>query len=203
MAQGPRYSVAFRRRREGRTDYHRRRNLLKGGLPRLVVRGSNRNMSVQFVSYEPTGDRIIGSATSLELGRFGWDRAAGNLPGAYLVGLLAGKRMSGKLPDGVVLDLGRTRPVAGGRYFAALKGVLDAGIDVPHDEDVLPPEERLTGGHIDSATLPALVEKVKTKIVADPFSGRKPTIAPKGKRKGADDSNDLESLLSKRKSQEE
>ena len=30
MATGPRYNVAFRRRREGRTDYYARRKLLRG-----------------------------------------------------------------------------------------------------------------------------------------------------------------------------
>src|SRR2546425_1171801 len=38
MADGPRYSVPFRRRREGRTDYKLRRALVRSGKPRAVVR---------------------------------------------------------------------------------------------------------------------------------------------------------------------
>ncbi len=49
MAQGPRYKVAFRRRREGRTDYRQRARLLRGGVPRAVVRVSLRHTSVQIV----------------------------------------------------------------------------------------------------------------------------------------------------------
>ncbi|MEM3341348.1 MAG: 50S ribosomal protein L18, partial [Thermoplasmata archaeon] len=36
MAQGPRYSVKFRRRREGKTDYRYRLKLLKSGKVRAV-----------------------------------------------------------------------------------------------------------------------------------------------------------------------
>ena len=44
MATGPRYKVAFRRRREGRTDYYARRKLLNGREARAVVRRSNKNI---------------------------------------------------------------------------------------------------------------------------------------------------------------
>jgi len=36
MATGPRYRVPFRRRREGRTNYHRRLRLLLSKKPRMV-----------------------------------------------------------------------------------------------------------------------------------------------------------------------
>ena len=42
MATGPRYAVKFRRRREGKTDYKKRLNLLKSELPRFIVRISNK-----------------------------------------------------------------------------------------------------------------------------------------------------------------
>ncbi len=38
MADGPRYRVNFRRRREGRTDYRQRQRLLRARVPRAVVR---------------------------------------------------------------------------------------------------------------------------------------------------------------------
>ena len=40
-------------------------------------------------------------------------------------------------------------PTKGSRIFASLKGILDAGIDIPHNEEVLPSEERIKGEHID------------------------------------------------------
>jgi large subunit ribosomal protein L18 len=39
-------------------------------------------------------------------------------------------------------------PVKGAKIFAVLKGAVDAGMDVPHQEGVLPSEDRTTGAHI-------------------------------------------------------
>ena len=44
-----------------------------------------------------------------------------------------------------MLDLGRHAPVRGSKVFAALKGVVDAGVWVPHGEEIFPDEERLDG----------------------------------------------------------
>ncbi|HQQ25507.1 MAG TPA: hypothetical protein PLR51_04420 [Methanomassiliicoccales archaeon] len=52
MAQGPRFKVAFRRRREGRTDYRQRQRLLRARVPRAVVRTSLRHISVQIVEFD-------------------------------------------------------------------------------------------------------------------------------------------------------
>ena len=46
MAQGSNYKVAFRRRREGKTDYGQRFKLADLDTPRLVVRVSNANVIV-------------------------------------------------------------------------------------------------------------------------------------------------------------
>ena len=46
------------------------------------------------------------------------------------------------------LDIGLHIPSKGTRVFAALKGVIDAGIEVPHGEDVFSDENRITGKHI-------------------------------------------------------
>ena len=32
--------------------------------------------------------------------------------------------------------------------YAALKGSIDGGLDIPAKDDVFPPEERLTGQHL-------------------------------------------------------
>ena len=149
MARGPRYSVPFRRRREGKTDYRRRRKLIQSGMPRIVVRGSLKHMNVQVVMAEVVGDKVIASAHSSELVKdFGWLGGCGNVPAAYLTGLLCGFRTLAKGVKEAILDIGLHSPSRGARVFAALKGFLDVGVMVPHDEDILPSEERITGQHI-------------------------------------------------------
>ena len=102
MVKGARRRVAFRRRREGRTDYRRRLRLLRAGMPRAVVRKSLNQTVVQVISYDEKGDRVLASAVSVELKDFGWTGRTGNVPSAYLTGLLAGRRAATKgikIPD--------------------------------------------------------------------------------------------------------
>ena len=47
-----------------------------------------------------------------------------------------------------VLDIGLQTSSKGSRIYSVLKGVLDAGISVPHSDSVLPDEERIKGKHI-------------------------------------------------------
>jgi len=149
MAIGPRYRVAFRRRREGKTDYQQRRSLILSGLPRMVIRGSLRNISVQLIEAEEGSDKVIVSAHSKELTqKFGWQGGGGNLPAAYLTGLLCGYKATATGVKEAVLDLGLHAPTKGSRVFAALRGVLDAGLIVPHDEGKLPDEKRVQGQHV-------------------------------------------------------
>jgi large subunit ribosomal protein L18 len=89
------------------------------------------------------------TAVAQELGALGWTGSAKNTPAAYLTGLLAGQRAAAAGITSAVLDIGRHAPVRGSKVFAALKGVLDAGIDVPHGDDIYPSEERLTGAFLD------------------------------------------------------
>ena len=88
MAQGARGRVPFRRRRQGRTDYRRRLRLLRSGLARAVVRKSLNQTQVQIVSYGEGGDRVLVSAVGAELRELGWTGGTGNVPAAYLVGLV-------------------------------------------------------------------------------------------------------------------
>ncbi len=163
MSTGPRYKVPFRRRREGRTDYRHRAALLKSGSPRLVVRKSNMNIRVQFIRYEPKGDAIVASAVSTDLTDLGWNGSGKSTPGAYLTGLLAGKRAKEKGLEGAVLDIGLREPTKGAVVFAALKGVLDAGLEVPHSDQMFPSPERITGKHMREGTA-AMFEAAKGKI---------------------------------------
>jgi len=149
VAKGPSYRVPFRRRREGRTDYQLRRRLILSRLPRLTIRGTLKNMITQIIESKTTGDEVIASAHSGELKKtYGWQGACGNVPAAYLTGLLCGYRAAAKGVERVVLDLGLQSPSRGARVFAALKGIVDAGVNVSHDKSVLPDEARIGGHHI-------------------------------------------------------
>jgi large subunit ribosomal protein L18 len=145
---GPRYHVKFRRHREGRTDYRKRLKLLRSNKIRIVVRKSLKHIIVQFVEYNPNGDRILACAISRKLKKYKWKHSLCTIPAAYLTGLLAGKEAKSKGIKEGILDIGRQKPTTGNRLFAALKGVLDAGIQCPHDPNKLPSEERILGKHL-------------------------------------------------------
>lgn len=163
MVQGARAKVPFRRRREGKTNFIRRLKLIKSGKPRAVVRSTNRFIIVQFIEFTLEGDRVLAAATSKELAKFGWQGANTNLPTAYLVGMLAAKRARKSQVSEAVLDIGLKVPVSGSKVFAALKGILDEGIDVPHTDKIIPAPERISGAHISEATVQNF-ESVKTAI---------------------------------------
>ncbi len=165
MAEGARKRVPFRRRRTGRTDYRRRLKLLRSGEVRAVVRKSLNQTVVQLVRYQEAGDRVLASAVSGELKAFGWTGATGNVPAAYLTGVLAGRRAKAGAIASAVLDLGIQRPARGGRLFAAARGLVDAGVAIPHGEDVFPADERVRGAHLGDARA-AEVAAVKAKVEA-------------------------------------
>lgn len=137
--------ILHKRRRKKKTNYKKRIALIKSGKTRLVIRKSLKNISVQFVKFKQAGDVTVACANSKELKKFGWAINCGNIPAAYLTGLLAGLRF-GK--QDAILDIGMQTSVKGSRVYAALAGVLDAGAKVCHSKDILPTKERLTGEHI-------------------------------------------------------
>ncbi|MFA7198052.1 MAG: 50S ribosomal protein L18 [Methanoculleus sp.] len=148
MATGPRYFVPFRRRHEGKTDYYKRMSLLSSGSPRMVVRRTNRQIIVQLVVPEIEGDRTLVAAYSAELADYGYEGSNASTPAAYLTGMLfAVKALNAGYEEGI-LDIGLARAKPGARVFAALKGAVDGGLDVPYGESILPDEERLKGAHI-------------------------------------------------------
>lgn len=154
--------VKFKRRIERKTNYRKRLALLKSEKIRLVIRKSLSNISVQFINFNPDGDQTLVSAVSSELKKFGWTRT-GNIPAAYLTGLLAGKKAKEKNVTEAVLDLGLQTSTKGSRIYAALKGVVDAGVNIPHSKDILPSEDRIKGKHI-SEEIEKQFDDVKKKI---------------------------------------
>lgn len=150
MAKNARYCVPYRRRREGKTNYRKRKALILSGKPRLVVRGTLKNVIVQVIAAKPQGDEVLVSAHSRELIKYGWAAPRGNIPAAYLTGYLCGLKAKRKGLEEAVLDIGLHSPSKGSRVFAALKGAVEAGLNIAHSEEKLPEEDRLVGKHIAS-----------------------------------------------------
>ena len=147
MARGSTYRVPLRRRREGKTDYQARKAMVLSGKPRLVTRCTIKNIVAQIVVAKPSGDEVLVAAHSRELKKFGWKAPTGNVPAAYLTGLLCGLKAKAQSVEEAVLDIGLIAPTKGAKVFATLSGVLDAGVDVPHDEKKMV-KGRMEGKHI-------------------------------------------------------
>ena len=146
---GPTYRVRFGRKREAKTNYYLRRKLLESPDPRLIIRISNKHVITQVITAHLKGDRTITTATTTQLVRdYDWKAGTRNLPAAYLTGLLVGIKAQQKNIRQVNLDVGFQSVVYGNLLFSTLKGVVDSGLQIPHNEIVFPSNERLRGEHI-------------------------------------------------------
>ncbi len=179
MATGATYVVQYRRKRSQETDYRDRLDLLKSGKPRLVIRPSNKHIVVQVIGYKPNGDMVLASAKSSDLVGFGWKYAKSNIPAAYLTGLLCGKRATDAKVKDAVMDIGLCRSVKGSRIYAALKGVVDSGLEVAHDEKIFPDESRISGQHTKeakemSANAKGVADAIKNKVAPKTIKEVKP-----------------------------
>jgi large subunit ribosomal protein L18 len=118
-------------------------------MPRLVVRKTGKHIALQLINAKAVGDETVTSAYSSELRKkYGWLGGLDNLSAAYLTGLLCGYRAANKDIESAIFDIGLQSPSKGARIFAALKGFIDAGVEVASDEETFPDEKRITGQHI-------------------------------------------------------
>jgi len=125
---------------------------------RFVVRMTNTDIVAQFVKATIEGDLVLTAAYAHELPKYGMPVGLTSYAAAYAVGLLAGRRLMQKYrlsqiykgntkigddyivapkegenrPFYAFLDVGLRRTTNGSRVFAALKGAVDAGIEIPH-----------------------------------------------------------------------
>ena len=164
-----RRKVQKRRRREGKTDYKARLKLLESELPRIVVRKSNRYVLVQYVKSKDAQDRILLGVSSKELLKYGWPKEASgslkSIPACYLTGLILGKEIKTKIKEEkvkTILDLGLGRNIKKSRVYAVLKGIVDSGIEIPHNKEVFPDEKRIQGMHLKHKIN---VEEIKKKLL--------------------------------------
>lgn len=164
-----RYTVKYRRKREGKTNYKKRLELLKSRKPRLIIRKTNKQIILQVAQYSPDGDKVIATVQSKELAKKGWKHSFKNLPAAYLAGMMLTQKVKQHKINEAILDIGLTTPLKGTKIFAALKGVKEAGLNIPVNEEIFPTEERLKGEHISSylekhKTITQDFEKLKKEI---------------------------------------
>ncbi|KAG7668551.1 hypothetical protein Ndes2526B_g03826 [Nannochloris sp. 'desiccata'] len=128
---------------------------------RFVVRFTNRDVVCQIAYATMAGDVIVAAAYAHELPRYGLKAGLTNYGAAYATGLLLARRVlqkfgldkiyegntedvgedynvdaadEGPRPFMALLDTGLKRTSTGSKVFAALKGALDGGLDVPHNE---------------------------------------------------------------------
>lgn len=146
----------------------------------------NRDIICQIVAARLAGDEILTAAYAHELPRYGIKHGLTNFAAAYCVGLLCARRHLAKIglaetyvgteevtgemfeieedderrPFTALLDIGLVRTSTGKKTFAVMKGAVDGGLNVPHNEKRFPaytkeegfdPEElksRILGEHV-------------------------------------------------------
>jgi large subunit ribosomal protein L18 len=146
-------TVPYRRVREGKTNYKRRLKILLGKKLRVVVRRSNKMIRGQVVDYFPEGDKVLFSVESKELLKFGWKGGLNNISSAYLSGILLAKKAGKK---DAIFDIGMQTSLKSGVIYSFAKGCIDGGLKIECSEKMFPPEEKISGKHIDD-----FVEKIK------------------------------------------
>lgn len=126
---------------------------------RLIVRFTNTDICCQIAYARIEGDYIIAAAYAHELPRYGVKVGLTNYSAAYATGLLIARRVLNKLnldkiyegttdvdgdyycvedvDDGpgafrCALDVGLARTSTGAKVFAAMKGAVDGGLDIPY-----------------------------------------------------------------------
>jgi len=126
---------------------------------RLIVRSSNTDFCCQIAYARLEGDYIVSAAYSHELPQYGVKVGLTNYAAAYCTGLLLARRVLQKFnldkmyqgaseingdyfcvedqDDGpgafrCCLDVGLARTSTGAKVFAAMKGAVDGGLDIPH-----------------------------------------------------------------------
>jgi len=132
---------------------------------RMIVRLTNTDVICQYAYAKLEGDHIVCAAYSHEVPKYGVKVGLTNYAAAYCTGLLLARRLlrKFKLDDiykGVeqvtgeyflqedeegkpgtfrgCLDVGLARTTTGARIFAALKGAVDGGLEIPHSEARFP-----------------------------------------------------------------
>ncbi len=155
----------LRRRRECKTDYKSRMEMIKSSLPRIVIRKTNKHIILQLVETDESRDKILVTTNSKEILKYGLNEnfigSLKSIPAAYLSGLIMAKKIKkGKF----IIDWGMAITHHGGRISAVVKGLLDGGLEIKANEKIFPSKERLEGEHLKKEVKDNLI-KVKEQIM--------------------------------------
>ena len=118
------------------------------------------------MTWAAEGDKVALNVTGNDLvKKFSWpdNMSKKSVPASYLVGYALGKAALAAGHEDAVLDIGLAASTPGGRVFAALRGMVEAGLNVPHSEEILPADDRINGAHIDDKIAGA-IETTKASI---------------------------------------
>jgi len=149
MANRKPRTVLFRRKREQKTDYQSRLKILLSKQLRVVVRFTNSRVIGQIIEFQNKGDKVLVGVDSTALKEMGWGYSQKNFPASYLTGLLLGKTAKSKGIKQAIFDAGSISPLKKSKVYAFLKGVIDGGLTVPHEQkEIFPTEDHLSGKHI-------------------------------------------------------
>ena len=140
------YVHTLKRIRTHKTNYRKREALLISKQEFVTIKISNQNVIAQVLKPEIQGDIVRVSTHSRELRRYGWKGSLNSLPACFLVGLVLGRKALEKGVDKAVLYIGN-KPFTS-RIAACMKGIVQAGINIPISSESYPTEHRLNGQHI-------------------------------------------------------
>tara|TARA_B100000035_G_scaffold273636_1_gene249590 strand:+ start:1757 stop:2125 length:369 start_codon:yes stop_codon:yes gene_type:complete len=118
------------------------------------------------VTWAAEGDKVALNVTGNDLvKKFSWpdNMSKKSVPASYLVGFALGKAAIAAGHEDAVLDIGLAASTPGSRVFAALRGMVEAGLNVPHSEEILPSDDRINGTHINESVASA-IETTKSSI---------------------------------------
>jgi len=152
------YVHTLKRIRTHKTNYRKRQALLISKQDFVTIKITNQNVIAQVLKPEIQGDIVRVSTHSRELRRYGWKGSLNSLPACFLVGLVLGRKAMEKGVDKAVLYIGN-KPFTS-RIAACMKGIVQAGINIPISSESYPTEHRLNGQHIAEYAL-----KIKTENI--------------------------------------
>jgi len=162
--------IQKRRRREYKTDYRKRIKILKGGVPRIVFRKSNRYVIAQYVTSKQAQDKVEFGVSSRDLIKYDWPKetlgSLKSIPASYLTGFLIGKKITKKALENPIIDFGMHRVLHKTKTYAFLKGIIDSGVKIKHDEKFFPDENRIKGKHL-KKDFSSIFEQIKSNIEKD------------------------------------
>ena len=154
----------LKRKRMGVTDYRKRLKLLRSESPRLIVRPTGRGIVVQAAEYAPEGDMVLATVNANTLKKT-LGLSGNNSQVAYISGYYLGMKAASKGVEYAVVDTGRFRLTRGGRISCAIKGAVDAGLEINVSEEILPSEDRIQGKHLkNSIDIDAMKKSIKEKV---------------------------------------